>query len=75
MSKLGWFLLTAPDRPWASILQSKYCDGALQSNGSPVGKGIVKFVGVLRKGVCFRVGNGDMIDVWSDPLVPLAPGF
>ena len=38
-------------------------------------EGDCKCADILRKGVCFQVGNGRPIDIWDEPWVPWLSGF
>lgn len=81
MAKLGWFVLIKQSSLWASVLVNKYAcrtrwlDGEIVSGSSPMRKGIVRCGQVLRRGLCFRVGNGESIDAWKDPWVPWCKNF
>lgn len=37
--------------------------------------GILKTRSLLPKGLCYKVGKGDSIDFWVDPLIPKRPNF
>ena len=42
---------------------------------SPIWKAIEKAREVVRKGACFIIGDGELVDVWLDPWVPWIDGF
>ena len=81
LAKLAWMVASKRDSPCIRALYSKYKvkeDWLRQEprkNASSLWKAIENLKGLIRKGACFRVGNGKSIDVWKDPWVPWIEGF
>lgn len=58
----------------AKYLQNETLFGyTLKRETSWVWQGIVKSRKLLRKGSCFRIGDGTSIDLWKDPWIPRLP--
>ncbi|KAH7521435.1 hypothetical protein FEM48_Zijuj07G0032900 [Ziziphus jujuba var. spinosa] len=58
----------------AKYLQNETFFGyTLKRETSWVWQGIVKSRKLLRKGSCFRIGDGTSIDLWKDPWIPRLP--
>ena len=76
LAKQAWRLLDTPGSLCAQLLKDKYypsshiLDTVLLGNGSAVWKGILHGLGLLKKGVIWRVGNGSAIHTWRDPWIP-----
>lgn len=73
LAKQGWRLIQNPDSLCARILKAKYFrDGDLLSAKPKDGISytwwsILRGIDLLKKGIIWRVGNGENIRVWSDP--------
>lgn len=76
LAKQGWRLLQNPDSLCARVLKAKYFrQGDLLSAKPHEGisytwRSILKGVKLLKKGIIWRVGDGEMIKIWSDPWIP-----
>nr|XP_048317975.1 uncharacterized protein LOC125418473 [Ziziphus jujuba var. spinosa] len=81
LGKLGWLLATNSDKLWVKSLKAKYFAGknfmkcTKTKNSSPAWHGILRSRTVLAKGLCYRVGKGNNINIWEDPWVPNNPNF
>lgn len=86
ISKLIWKLLVNPDTLWARILLAKYqhdlpllTQPKCPVSASVTWRSIIKTLPLFRKGLGWRLGNGQQIDFWRDtwltnrPLVTLLP--
>lgn len=76
LAKQGWRLIQDPESLCAKILKAKYFPNAhileaVAKNGcSYTWRSIVQGIEVLKEGVIWRVGNGQNVDIWSDPWLP-----
>ncbi|WCJ29809.1 Retrovirus-related Pol polyprotein from type-1 retrotransposable element R2 [Euphorbia peplus] len=72
LAKQGWRLLTQPDSLCARILKAKYYPNStflrasIGINPSYTWRSILKGRPILEKGLCWRVGNGQSINIWED---------
>ena len=81
LAKLAGMIATKRDSLCMRILKAKYrvkdewlsLDAA--RHASPVWKAIEKAREVVRKGACFIIGDGKLVDVWLDLWVPWLNGF
>ncbi|XP_056697525.1 uncharacterized mitochondrial protein AtMg00310-like [Spinacia oleracea] len=72
IAKLGWKILTDENNLWAKIMRKKY----LQNNNffsvkkktrdSPIWSSILNQREILRKGIRWKLGNGNTINFWKD---------
>jgi hypothetical protein len=76
LAKQSWRLLWNPNSLCAKILKAKYFRdgdvlGAQPREGmSYTWRSILKGLELLKKGVIWRVGNGENIRIWEDPWLP-----
>ncbi|GKV13708.1 hypothetical protein SLEP1_g24695 [Rubroshorea leprosula] len=52
------------------MADDKYLGARLGTNPSMVWRGVMVGLGVLKKGSCWKIGNGDSVCLWRDPWVP-----
>ncbi|XP_028120068.1 uncharacterized protein LOC114317531 [Camellia sinensis] len=70
LAKLGWKILTDPNKLWCKVLQAKYLknnsiyDWPMERRASHIWKSICNCRTILRKGVKWNVGNGESISLW-----------
>ena len=63
------------------ILRSKYkvkndwLRFEASKRASPIWKAIESTKGIISKGACYLIGDGESVDVWLDPWVPWIQGF
>jgi hypothetical protein len=80
LARKAWRLLERPNSLCARLLKAKYyksgslLDTVFPVNASPVWKGIEYGLELLKKGVIWRIGNGETVKVWRDPWIPRPPG-
>ena len=76
LAKQAWRLLKNPNSICAKILTAKYYPHgnilkAEERNGmSYCWRSILKGVQVLKDGIIWRIGNGQTVNIWSDPWIP-----
>ena len=76
LARQAWRLVAYPDSLCARVLKAKYFpNGELivtvfPSDSSPSWKGIEFGLELLKKGIIWRVGNGDKIQIWRDNWIP-----
>jgi hypothetical protein len=76
LARKAWRLLERPNSLCARLLKAKYyksgslLDTVFPVNASPVWKGIEYGLELLKKGVIWRIGNGERVKVWRDPWIP-----
>ena len=81
ISKLGWSLAAEEDKPWVSLLKSKYLKGVPfmqvipSQNCSWLWKGILKSRPLLSKRLCIKIGNGHHTAIWESPWIPTLDNF
>lgn len=81
LAKQAWRLLVAPESLCARLLRAKYypngnlLDTVFPSNSSAVWKGIEHGLNLVKKGMIWRVGNGNLIRTWRDPWIPRGMPF
>jgi hypothetical protein len=78
LSRQAWRFIQNPDSLCASILKAKYfpdchileakpCD-----NMSYTWRSILHGVELVKKGVIWRIGDGEHVNIWQDPWIPRA---
>jgi hypothetical protein len=73
LARQVWRILTDPDSLCARVLRAKYfpnfsvLEAKNVRNMSYTWHSILKGVGVIKKGLIWRVRNGEEINIWSDP--------
>lgn len=76
LAKQGWRLIHNPGSLCARILKAKYypatflLEARVKEGCSYTWRSIMQGVGVLKEGIVWRVGNGQNINIWSDPWLP-----
>jgi hypothetical protein len=76
LARQGWRLLMNPESLCAQVLRAKYFpDGELVNATEKPGisyswRSIVHGLDALKQGLIWRVGDGTLIDIWSDPWIP-----
>ena len=79
LAKQSWRLITNPDTLCAQVLKVKYYPhGNLVKEGPKSGssftwQSIVAGLGVFKRGHIWRVGFGNLINIWEDHWVPGSP--
>lgn len=74
LAKPGWKLLTNPDSLCALILQAKYFPSMsslrLEQGCSYPWPSILQGIELVKKGMIWRVGDGENLKIWLDPWLP-----
>jgi hypothetical protein len=76
LARQAWRLLISPDMLCGQVLKAKYfsngsilqceaCDGI-----SYTWRNILKEVDLIKKGIIWRIGNGESVNIWMDPWIP-----
>ncbi|GLT97162.1 hypothetical protein SLE2022_147430 [Rubroshorea leprosula] len=79
IAKLGWQLLSNPEKPWCRAFIQKYLQRGsfmscnINSTSSVTWKSILRCRDVLRLGLRWRVGTGEKIRFWQDAWVSDRP--
>ncbi|GKU87483.1 hypothetical protein SLEP1_g1877 [Rubroshorea leprosula] len=79
IAKLGWQLLSNPEKPWCRAFIQKYLQHGsfmscnINSTSSVTWKSILRCRDVLRLGLRWRVGSGEKIRFWQDAWVSDRP--
>ncbi|GKV09037.1 hypothetical protein SLEP1_g20594 [Rubroshorea leprosula] len=79
IAKLGWQLLSNPEKPWCRAFIQKYLQRGsfmscnINSTSSVTWKSILRCRDVLRLGLRWRVGSGEKIKFWQDAWVSDRP--
>ena len=66
-----------PDSLCAQVLKAKYfCSGSIlqceaRDGISYTWRSILKGVHLLNEGIIWRIGNGESVDIWTNPWIPL----
>jgi hypothetical protein len=72
-------LIDTPDSLCARVLQAKYYpDGNILTAGPKAGssltwQSILAGVTTFKRGYIWRIGNGEIINIWRDPWIPSSP--
>lgn len=80
LAKLGWKVATGEETLWTRMLKAKYLKNhsffecTKKVGDSPIWKGILSSRAFLKKGVCFKIGNGSKIKIWTNPWIPSLQG-
>lgn len=76
LSKQAWSLLQTPDSLCSRVLQGKYYPGKSCSDAQPRSgiscswKSILCGIDLLKKGLIWRVGDGENLNIWNEPWLP-----
>jgi hypothetical protein len=79
LAKQVWRLISNPDSLCAQVLRSKYYpDDDILKAGPKAGssftwQNIVAGITTFKRGYVWRVGDGESIDIWSEPWIPSRP--
>jgi hypothetical protein len=79
LARQAWRLVMYPDSLCARVLKAKYfpngslLDTAFPSDSSASWKGVEHGLALLKKGIIWRVGNGESIKIWRHNWVPREP--
>jgi hypothetical protein len=78
LSRQDWRLLQQPDSLCAQILRARYYPNgdllaAVPMEGiSYAWRSILHGVELIKKGYIWRIGNGELVRIWTDPWIPKA---
>lgn len=81
MAKHAWDIIQEVNRPHIHLLKARYFNDipflhhSPKSNSSFFWKGLCKIQDLIMKGSCYRIANGAMVNIWTDPWVPNIEGF
>jgi hypothetical protein len=83
LARQAWRLLQYPDSLCARLLKAKYhlrgdlIDTVLvfPSDSSPMWRAIEHGLGLLKKGIIWRIKSGTKVQIWRDPWIPRPPSF
>ena len=79
LAKQAWRLIEHPESLVARLLCAKYypsgslVDTVFTGNASTVWRGIEHGLELVKKGMIWRVGNGNSIRTWRDSWIPRGP--
>jgi hypothetical protein len=81
LARQAWRLLKYPDSLCVGVLKVKYypngdlIDTTFTSVISPTWRAITQVLDLLKKGLIWRVGNGDKIHIWRHNWIPRQTGL
>ncbi|OVA11190.1 Reverse transcriptase zinc-binding domain [Macleaya cordata] len=81
LAKLAWRFLTHTDSYWVKLISARYLQRydfwtvKKMVNCSPVWTGILIGRDIIAPHVCWSIGDGSLIKIWTDPWVPFLPRF
>jgi hypothetical protein len=76
LARQAWRLLNNPEALVTKVLSAKYFPDGQILNSKPVRgmsytwRSILKRIDLLNKGIIWRVGKGNRINIWNDPWIP-----
>jgi len=76
LCKQAWRFLQTPESLCSKVFQAKYFNGKkildakVRSGASYAWRSICKGVELLKKGLIWRVGDGESLNIWDDPWLP-----
>lgn len=76
LSKQAWRLVQSPDSLCSRVLQAKYYTGKSCLEAQPKTgisyswRSILSGIDLLKKGLIWRVGDGENLNIWKDPWLP-----
>jgi hypothetical protein len=79
LAKQCWRLLNEPESLCAKVLRAKYypdgdiLNARLRNGASLTWQSIHAGIQTFKRGCIWRVGNGEKINIWSDPWIPSSP--
>ena len=77
LARQAWRLANAPNSMCARALSAKYFpNGRIMNARSTSGmsyswRSILKGLKLLKEGVIWRIGNGENVEIWHDPWIPI----
>jgi hypothetical protein len=78
LSRQVWRLMENPDSLCAKLLKAKYypntdvLQALPQENMSYTWRSILHGVELVKEGIIWRIGNGESVNIWTDPWIPRA---
>ena len=75
LARQAWRLLVSPDTLCGQVLKAKYFPNGtiLQCEArdgiSYTWRSILKGVDLIKEGVIRRIGNGESVNIWTDPWI------
>jgi hypothetical protein len=79
LAKQVWRLVNDPESLCARVLRAKYyphgdiLKAAPKAGSSYTWQSIVAGITTFKRGYIWRVGNGERINIWTDPWIPSSP--
>ena len=76
LARQAWRILQNPHSLCSQVLAARYFPNGSMLEATPVAgisytwRSILKGMQLLKKGIIWRVGNGENIIIWSDPWIP-----
>ena len=76
LARQAWRLIEFSDSLCAKVLKAKYfphgslIDTTFGPNASPAWQGMEHGIDILKKGIIWRIGNGNAVRIWRDPWLP-----
>jgi hypothetical protein len=76
LARQAWRLFVCPETLCAQVLRAKYfpygsiLDVMAKGGISYTWRSVLKGAQLVKKGLIWRVGNGNSIDIWTDPWIP-----
>ena len=76
LTKLAWEVPKNEDKLWVKIFRRKYLKVGSFTNIRPpkqvswICKSLFSCNKLIKKGMCYKVGDGRSINIWDDPWVP-----
>jgi hypothetical protein len=82
LARLGWKMVSNQPHLWVDSLRGKYLKNGVSFLSAPsnsvsswLWKGLQKNRKVVEKGACISISNGQNVDIWNTPWIPLMPNF
>ena len=75
LARQAWRILVSPDTLCSQVLKAKYFPyGSIihckPRDGISYTWSILKGVELLKEGIIWRIGNGESVNIWTDPWIP-----
>jgi hypothetical protein len=76
LARQGWRMLTNPESLCARVLKAKYFPNTSILEAKPIGgisyawRSILKGIKLMKEGLIWRIGNGELVNIWSDAWLP-----